>query len=125
MQTTSAARRSGPKWTSSRLPQVEMPRGDTHRSRVVSLYSARQGVGKTTLGVNLAAYLSAAMPVTFIDADPRGPGARWLRDGRHVRPDLVVLYSPSPTSAVQNDFGWESASFVAQVTEPARGISGK
>ena len=75
-----------------------MPRADAHRSRVVTLFNERQGVGKTTLGVNLAAYLSATIPVTFIDADPRGPGARWLRDGRHVRPDLVVLYSPSAPS---------------------------
>ncbi len=47
---------------------------------VLAFTAQKGGVGKTTLSTHTAAKLALEAPTCFLDADPQGSGARWMRD---------------------------------------------
>lgn len=58
-------------------------------NKIISIINLKGGVGKSTISINLAAYLSNSFKVFLVDSDPQGSTSAWFRVRLKNYPDKL------------------------------------
>ena len=81
---------------------------------IIAISNIKGGVGKSTIAINLAAYLSTPAEVLLVDADPQGSVCDWFRIRKqgHLRnARLAVSEQPYSAALLQNNIQEDSQGF--------------
>lgn len=78
---------------------------------IISISNLKGGVGKTTISINLAGYLSKSSKVFLVDSDPQGSISGWLQRRNKNNPDELKHKTLEVT---ENPYSFEDLKILKQ-----------